>query len=69
MIALMNMISSEQELAWNSLIPLHENIEEWITSGILAEEKEAYAALWKNRGWTQKNVIQEDDWLAFHFTK
>lgn len=66
LIALMNMISSEQEQAWNSLAPLHQHIEACITSGVLTAEKDAYLASWKARGWKLVDTLQEGDWLAFH---
>lgn len=68
-IALMNMISSEQDLAWNSLAPLHDVINECISSGVLTEEKEAYITQWEERGWQLHSTQQEGDWHAFHFKK
>ena len=69
LIALMNMISSEQEQAWKALEPIHHQIQECITSGILAEEKNAYIAHWAKRGWQLKKEEQEGCWQAFHFSK
>lgn len=69
LIALMNMIFSEQELAWSALKPIHHRIEECITSGILTEEKDAYIALWHERGWQLNKAEQEGCWQAFHFIK
>lgn len=69
LLALMNMISSEQELAWESLAALHPHIEACITSGILNEEKEAYLQRWQHRGWSVHKTLQEDDWIAFHLHK
>lgn len=69
MMALMNMISSEQKLAWASLDLLHKHIQECITSGILETEKNAYLAEWEKNGWELKNLLQEGEWLAFHFIK
>lgn len=69
LVALMNMISSEQALAWESLSILQGHIHDCITSGILAEEQEAYLKLWNGRGWQLRGTLEEDGWMAFHWEK
>jgi ribosomal protein L11 methyltransferase len=65
---LMNMISSEQQVAWKSLSQLHNVIGECITSGILKADKEAYLKQCKAWNWMLKEEMEEDDWCAFYFT-
>jgi ribosomal protein L11 methyltransferase len=60
---LMNMISSEQQVAWN---PRPFNT--LITSGILSSQREAYLKWASSQGWTLLEEHQEDDWLSFLFT-
>lgn len=64
-IAAMNMIRSEQAVAWESLRPLHPMITTWITSGVLSEEKETYLKESALRGWKVITMIEEDGWMAF----
>lgn len=70
-LGLMNMISSEQEIAWDSLAPFLNGIgiNELITSGVLNEEKEDYTKRWKARGWKLVSSLQENEWYAFHFVR
>ncbi len=64
----MNMISSEQRVAWNEhcfLYPLSCSV---ITSGILLAEREYYLKeVAVERGWHLVEELQEGDWLAFVF--
>lgn len=64
---LMNMIRSEQEIAWNSLPSLHTQKNLCLTSGIQQEERDIYLAQALAWGWSLEKEIQEDDWLAFVF--
>lgn len=63
----MNMISSEQRIAWESLPILHHLPGLRLTSGIRREEREAYMDQIKNWGWTLKEEIEQDGWLGFCF--
>lgn len=64
----MNMIYSEQQVAWESLPQLHTKGHLCITSGILKEHKNHYLKLCKNWGWTLEAISQEKKWLCFCFT-
>ncbi len=64
---LMNMIQSEQEVAWSSLSNLHHQPSECITSGIRSEGRQDYLTLTKKWGWTLLDEQEEDGWLAFQF--
>jgi ribosomal protein L11 methyltransferase len=68
-VALMNMITSEQEVAWESLSVLHPKIATLVVSGVLAEQRNAYLALWQVRGWRLVSEQEEEGWLAFVFSK
>lgn len=63
--AVMNMIRSEQAIAWESLRALHPKIATWVTSGVLIEEKEIYLKEVEARGWLVETILEEDGWLAF----
>jgi ribosomal protein L11 methyltransferase len=64
----MNMISSEQRLAWQEHPALHPLTCPVITSGILLEEREYYLGeVARLRGWHLIKELQEDEWLAFLF--
>lgn len=64
---LMNMIRSEQEAAWKSLPFRQAQQGECLTSGILAEERNAYLDQTTRWGWTLLEEREESGWLAFHF--
>jgi len=66
---LMNMISSEQLVAWESLPALHQISSRWITSGIPLEEKEMYLKKVYQRGWKLIEEKEEEGWYAFIFTQ
>lgn len=63
--ALMNMISSEQISAWDSLQPLQSTIKTVITSGIHKEEKHSYLTLVKSWGFSCIEQIELEEWLGF----
>jgi ribosomal protein L11 methyltransferase len=65
---LMNMISSEQICAWNSLKSIHSNFKEVITSGIPKEEKDSYLNLTRSWGLTCIEEIELEGWLGFFLT-
>lgn len=60
---LMNMIHSEQILAWRYTFPTAQII----TSGILATQRTEYLAFVATLGWTLRDEVEEDGWLAFLF--
>lgn len=64
-VVLMNMISTEQQVAWKSLaIRTPATL---ITSGILADEKDDYLKWAASEKWTLKKYIEDDVWLGFEF--
>jgi ribosomal protein L11 methyltransferase len=64
---LMNMIRTEQLVAWPSLMSLHGQPAEMLTSGIRSEERLIYLEQMQTWGWSLKNEQEEMGWLAFHF--
>lgn len=69
LLILMNMISSEQQLAWDSLPQLHKKTAEIIVSGILKENREDYIKLQKLKNWVFLEDKEEEGWLAMRFTQ
>lgn len=63
---LMNMIQSEQSIAWNSVNKIHSNISEAITSGILIEGMADYQILLNEWKLNIIKTVKEDQWIAFH---
>jgi ribosomal protein L11 methyltransferase len=66
---LMNMIVSEQLIAWKDIVPLHHIPGHAIVSGILAEERDSYlqqASLW---GWQLLEEKESEGWLGFYFLR
>lgn len=61
----MNMIQSEQEMAWGALKVLHGLKAKLVTSGILAEAEEEYMAWGRSQGWKLVEKLEEDGWSAF----
>ena len=61
-LVLMNMICSEQNVAWNSLPELHNTPLTLITSGILASEKQAYIDNHPNFSFT--DTRESNGWVA-----
>lgn len=66
-VALMNMIFSEQVAAWESLSAIHGNVAEIITSGIRVEEREAYLKQCQNWGWVPREELEQEGWCCFWF--
>lgn len=64
---LMNMIRTEQLVAWPSLMSLHNQPAEMLTSGIRSEERLIYLEQMTTWGWALKSEQEEMGWLAFHF--
>lgn len=67
LLILMNMIQSEQQVAWHSLPSLHHQIAECLTSGIRTEERKDYLELTTQWGWSLQEEQEEMGWLAFYF--
>ncbi len=65
----MNMIRSEQLEAWRSLPALHQQQAVIITSGILAEEREAYLKITASWQWRLFSEKEMSGWLAFKFAQ
>ncbi len=63
----MNMITSEQHVAWASLANYHTYPADIITSGVLAEQRDEYLKHCKSLGWRLVQESESDGWLAFHF--
>jgi ribosomal protein L11 methyltransferase len=59
-LALMNMIWSEQKVAWPQA-------SEFLTSGILAEQKPDYVSWIEEKGFTLLSILEQDGWCGFHF--
>lgn len=64
-IILMNMIRTEQEIAWKSL-KLHPKL--CITSGVLDEEKDIYLEQIKAWGFQIQRICKKENWLGFALT-
>lgn len=64
-IALMNMIYTEQQVAWESLSLKNPCL--IITSGILAEHKSKYLLWATSMGWKLQEIAQDGNWLGFVF--
>ena len=64
---LMNMIWSEQDVAWDSLKAIHPFVSEVISSGVLLEDDSAYLKLCRKRGWKLLSKIESEGWMAYHF--
>lgn len=65
MVVLMNMIRSEQKVAWKSLPKI--NYTKILTSGVLKEERIIYLEQAKAWGWALEKEWELDGWLAFCF--
>jgi ribosomal protein L11 methyltransferase len=62
---LMNMISSEQVVAWNSLKPAQYQFKKVLTSGVSKDEREFYLEMIKNWGLDCLAEIEQEGWLGF----
>jgi ribosomal protein L11 methyltransferase len=61
----MNMIRSEQKVAWGSLPFLHGVKATMITSGILLEDKAAATEQYNTWGWKVVEAVELKGWLGF----
>lgn len=66
-IVLMNMIQSEQAVAWKSIEAISDKVSIVITSGILSEGRENYLKVCQEWGWRLLKEKEEDGWLGFVF--
>lgn len=66
---LMNMISSEQKIAWESLPALHASQAILITSGILAEQRAPYLKWAELNRWKLLEEKNEEGWMGFVFSQ
>lgn len=66
-VVLMNMIQSEQAVAWESLGGLKRQVHLAITSGVLLEEEQSYLDRCAKWGWQLIAKKEEDGWLGFVF--
>jgi ribosomal protein L11 methyltransferase len=64
-VVLMNMISSEQKVAWNALIKSHQLSGIVISSGILEEQHVEYVDIANQFGWKIMHVEKREGWLGF----
>lgn len=64
-VLLMNMISSEQKEAWDSLSEAFPEVSMALTSGIRCEERQKYLKLVRKWGWKPVKEIEKDGWLGF----
>ena len=69
LLILMNMISSEQKLAWAAQQALHRKKATLIVSGILKKEKKTYLNWAQEQGWTLMKQATEKGWLGFVFAQ
>lgn len=66
-VVLMNMIQSEQAVAWQSMKTIHQHVQTIITSGILVEGAEAYLKQCHKWNWKEVNRVESEGWLGFRF--
>lgn len=66
-IVLMNMIRTEQKIAWESVPSLHQEVKKVIISGILQEERELYLEQARGWGWVLHEEQELNGWLGFYF--
>lgn len=66
-VVLMNMIQSEQVIAWQSLTSVKDHISIAVTSGILKEGRADYLKQCKLWGWQLMEELEEEGWLGFVF--
>lgn len=67
LLILMNMIMSEQQVAWESLPSLHYIPATILTSGVLEDEREIYLKQASRLGWQMIEEVAEEGWLGFCF--
>ncbi len=65
---LINMISSEQEIAWKTLRKKLPNTKKVFSSGIRANDREEYLKLTQKWGWKEERYLEKEGWLGFEFS-
>lgn len=68
-IVVMNMITSEQEMAWGHYNDIWPYCELLVVSGILTQQKGAYIAKMKKAGWEPASEKKKKGWIAFILNK
>jgi ribosomal protein L11 methyltransferase len=66
-VLLMNMILPEQKMVMEQSELLNRAAKTWITSGILATQRNEYYALTKQWGWRLKKELKRGEWLGMVF--
>jgi len=66
-VILLNMISSEQKMAWSEQQALRNFQGLVISSGVLSTQRDNYLAQVSQRGWECLGVKEKDGWLGFIF--
>lgn len=69
LLVVMNMIASEQLLAWDSLKAIHNVPGDCLISGILERDLPQYLDQTRRWGWTLRNRIAEEGWLGLQFMR
>lgn len=69
LLILMNMIRTEQQVAWDSLEAIHSIPGDCLISGILKDERSIYLNECERRNWILLEESQEDCWMGFHFKR
>jgi ribosomal protein L11 methyltransferase len=64
---LMNMISSEQRIAWKTVKPHLPKLKKVYTSGIRASEKDEYLTWVSQWNWKEVRCLEKEQWLGFEF--
>ena len=67
LVGVMNMISSEQKIAWNFHSHLYPHFSIMITTGILKSEHTDYLDLTSSWGWSLMQEKEEKEWKAYIF--
>ena len=68
-VVLMNMIQSEQKVAWESVSIMHSFSGMALVSGILAKDKQLYLSQTEKWGWQLLSEIQMEDWVGLSFLR
>ncbi|SCA64075.1 Uncharacterized protein SCG7086_BV_00050 [Chlamydiales bacterium SCGC AG-110-P3] len=66
---LMNMITSEQTVAWKSISSYHDQIDEAVVSGVLVSESEGYKRVLLGHQLEVVEMATEGEWCAFRCKK
>lgn len=69
LVILMNMISSEQKIAWPAYQKWAAEAQILITSGILSSDQNNYLHQTRSWGWSLTKSKEENEWIGFVFEK